>query len=363
MGKKAVSLLFNYFSIVTTIFLAIITLLGALASYIDPTNHGYMYFIGLSLPFLIGANIVVVIYWAIRWKYWVWIPVFAIFANIEYLHRKIILFSHAEKAVHTMKLATYNIGGLKRIDLDYSYKKIRDFMKKEKVDVICFQELQSTDEFTEDSVKKYFAEWKYQYIPHDPKIKILQVALFSKFPIVNSRLMTYPDSKNSTMWCDLKIENQIYRVVNNHLQTTSVNQNKDLLHANSLHYRIKMSKMDVFKQMYSDLHKNVVKRVYQAKKVRQLVDSTSHPIILCGDFNSIPSSYTYRKIKGTKLKDGFQAAGIGYMATFRSHNIFRIDYIFCSDTLKAVDYDSRHLDLSDHNPVIMEVGCPETPRE
>lgn len=111
------------------------------------------------------------------------------------------------------------------------------------------------------------------------------------------------------------------------------------------------------KQLLEGLNENFRKRAAQAKTLEQLIRTTPYPVLVCGDFNSLPSSYTYSTVKGDNLQDGFQTCGHGYMYTFRYFKrLLRIDYIFHSKEFKGVDYYSPDLDLcSDHNPVVMEV--------
>ena len=96
-------------------------------------------------------------------------------------------------------------------------------------------------------------------------------------------------------------------------------------------------------------------RANQAKLIEKHITKTEKPIILCGDFNDTPASYTYRTLK-SNLKDGFRTCGKGYGYTFRGLlHLLRIDYIFHSDNLQGIEYYSPSLKWSDHNPVIMKV--------
>ena len=104
------------------------------------------------------------------------------------------------------------------------------------------------------------------------------------------------------------------------------------------------------------LEENFVKRAAQAEHMHKLITASPHPTLVCGDFNSLPSSYTYHTMKGNRLKDGFQTCGHGYMYTFRYFKrLLRIDYIFHSEELEGLDYFSPELDYSDHNPVVMRM--------
>ena len=66
----------------------------------------------------------------------------------------------------------------------------------------------------------------------------------------------------------------------------------------------------------SDLKYSFKERAKQAILLRQIIDTTVYPVIICGDFNDTPASYTYHKIKG-KYIDGFRQRGNGYGFTFK----------------------------------------------
>ena len=87
MGKKAVSKLFYCTSIALTFVLAGITIAGAFAGHIPPEHSTLMPFIGLALSGLLLINLAVAIYWGIRRRFWIIIPLIAIAANWQYLGR------------------------------------------------------------------------------------------------------------------------------------------------------------------------------------------------------------------------------------------------------------------------------------
>ena len=110
-------------------------------------------------------------------------------------------------------------------------------------------------------------------------------------------------------------------------------------------------------QYYTNsLDDNIKARANQAKIIAELVNSTTSPILLCGDFNDIPQTYTYKTLKGF-LSDGFRSAGKGLGSTYKGmYNTMRIDYIFYSDAFSPIRYQTIPFEMSDHNPVLMEVG-------
>ena len=103
-----------------------------------------------------------------------------------------------------------------------------------------------------------------------------------------------------------------------------------------------------------NLSDNAMIRARQVQLVRNLIDTTKYPVILAGDFNDLPSTYTFRTLKG-KLRDNFIYGGLGTAGTYKGKLSFlRIDYILSSSSINCIKYYSDSKEWSDHNPVIAE---------
>ena len=100
-------------------------------------------------------------------------------------------------------------------------------------------------------------------------------------------------------------------------------------------------------------------RLHQAEAVREEVLSSACPVIVAGDFNSMPLTKVYRKIRSAGLQDTFMEKGQGNGSTFRSFkNLLRIDYILPDRLLTVRDHLVCDDYLSDHRLVIATVRAP-----
>ena len=117
-------------------------------------------------------------------------------------------------------------------------------------------------------------------------------------------------------------------------------------------------------------HMGLVAREKSSELILDKIDKVNHenlPIILMGDFNSIPKSQPIKKVK-SKLFDGLDISMKELNGPIGTYNAFntdlpiekRIDYIFVND-FKVDAYthindrlnDNRH--ISDHLPVLIKV--------
>lgn len=94
-------------------------------------------------------------------------------------------------------------------------------------------------------------------------------------------------------------------------------------------------------------------------------DCAGHPRILMGDLNAVPASGVYRRIT-RNMHDIWKSAGKTPQATFPSrYPFFRLDHIFLSDELRAVNAHVRSTPFSrsasDHLPLIGDVEAVSLP--
>lgn len=107
--------------------------------------------------------------------------------------------------------------------------------------------------------------------------------------------------------------------------------------------------------------KEIVKRLIptfkmhqdQVESIRTSIDESPYPVILAGDFNSVPNSYEYYHLS-KNLNDAFFEAGSGSGTSFHDYKYpLRIDFVFTSPSIKPLTYHvDRSIKLSDHFPVI-----------
>ena len=358
MGKSAVKGLFYICLIAATFVLATITIMAAFSGNVAPVDSVIMPLLGLAVPVLLIVNLITALCWALARKRWALVPLAAFFCNWGYLTSVFQLHLPKDKtpAGKYLKIATYNIHNFGGEITGYSCKEIARYMQQEGVDVLCFQEFGDNSDFPTDSIRRVLSHWSHALIPSEDSVKgVLPIAVFSRYPLANHRFITYQHSSNCSMMCDVVMGTDTIRLINNHLQTTSVSQ-KRRKWERELATDDTRREVQAAKDAAGTLHENFVKRATQAYVISHYAKASPYPVLLCGDFNSIPSSYTYHHLRKT-LKDGFRTAGNGYMYTYRyAKRMLRIDYIFHSPSLKGIAYYSPDLDLcSDHNPVIMEV--------
>ena len=149
------------------------------------------------------------------------------------------------------------------------------------------------------------------------------VVTFSKFPITDTGRIAFNSSfANEGIYTEIQINDKPVRLYNVHFQSIHLGYD-DYAALDSLQGSAPTNWSSMKKIVYK-MKLAYCKRSLQANEVRESMDDYKGAKILCGDFNDVPVSYTYKTVKGD-LQDAFVEKGRGFGATFANKlSIFRI---------------------------------------
>ena len=360
--------IFEIVILMLTVAFAGLLLLAYLAYWVNPNDFWLLALIGLAAPILYVVNIVMILYWTLRWKVYLFIPLVAVLFGIGHVSSffKPELskhYQHDDKDVF-LTLMTYNVEGF----LDWSdsiprsnMPQVIDFVAKANVDVVCFQEFQTTPVILLHDIDSLLAEFPYKRVNYviGQNERGWGTAIYSRYPIVASGTIPFEHSTNSSMWADIVVKKDTVRIFNNHLQTTQIND-EDRRFLDYQNFSADTLKKEKIRNIATKLKINYKLRAAQADSVALRIRETPYPVIVCGDFNDTPMSYTYRTMKGD-LVDCFKEKGRGTLYTYRGlFSLLRIDYVFHSPKFATLSYQTPDEAVwSDHTPVITALKIKE----
>ena len=217
---------------------------------------------------------------------------------------------------NTFKVLSYNVRLFNYYESKegvYSVKKVIDFIKTQKADIICLQEFfilgnpaLEEEEINKGLGGKYYSHMKVFKVS---KNRYYGIITFSKFPIINKGEIVHNSSSSLSIYTDILIQKDTFRIFNNHLQSFLLKRmNRSFLE--ELSSSENKETMDEMKKLSGSLKKGFVKRSLQAQLVKSYINKSPYPVIVAGDFNDTPVSYTYRKIR-KGLNDSFVTSDTG----------------------------------------------------
>ncbi|MGQ0829935.1 MAG: endonuclease/exonuclease/phosphatase family protein [Bacteroidota bacterium] len=340
---------------------AVALLTSYLAAEVSPQNFSFIAFFGLFYPILVIINICFVIYWFVQLKKRGIYSLIIILAGWSNLQRfvQFSLSDVPDSTKKSVKVMSYNVKNFDLYNWSHNLEtraNIFELIGDEAPDIMCLQEFFSRDSSRLNNLDSliHFQKAKYvhvEYTTHVKRIHHWGIATFSAYPIISKGKVDFGyESNNICIYTDIKMGNDTVRIYNMHLQSIAFSK-EDYQYVEDLQNNVETEDIEHSKNIFKRLKLAFIKRAKQADLIEMSIAASPYPVIVCGDFNDTPGSYTYSTIANT-LSDAFIESGNGfgksYIGVFPS---FRIDYILYSKSFKAYDFRTIRQELSDHYPV------------
>jgi endonuclease/exonuclease/phosphatase family metal-dependent hydrolase len=239
-----------------------------------------------------------------------------------------------------------------------------DIININQPDIACFQEMVAED----STVKKhghmdeFLAKLQFPGYFYSYNVKEdfwghahFGIIIFSRYPIINKRTISfYPNDYNSIFqYVDILKGTDTIRVFNIHLQSLRFSR-ANLKYIDDPTAE-KKTAIKESKSIIGKFRTGFLKRKIQADRIRAEIDKSPYPVILCGDFNDVPDSYSYHTI-GKGMKNAFVEKGVGLGRTFAGISpVLRIDNIFASKSFDVLQFGRINKKLSDHFPILADL--------
>ena len=201
-----------------------LTLLLIFLPCFTPEWAGNLIFISLSaIPICIADGIIFAI---LLWKHNRWwmlylllllgsSPILSGYFPLHFLHREEVPDSNQ------LKLVCWNAEGF-RLNKD-TLAKAAHSIRILQPGIVCLQERPHTNLLAWDTIQAAFPDYPYCII-NSREDEILNLAVFSRWPVGNVQEYYFPDSYNKMLQADIRMIGQTFRLFNVHLQTTGMNE-------------------------------------------------------------------------------------------------------------------------------------------
>ncbi|WP_437919146.1 endonuclease/exonuclease/phosphatase family protein [Sphingobacterium sp. LRF_L2] len=346
-------------NIISILFL----LLSYTATVINPAMFWPLAFFGLGyLPILL-LNIGFVVYWLIRRRIYALFTIVPILLGWNLLNQHLGFHSANDKTEHrdsSIRVMTFNahlFTGMEEGSKTDIKNEVISLIQDADPDILCFQEFYTKIKGSKKMTHRIKADAGFEDFYFEPAMKSEHEGygqvIFSKFPIINSGSITKNEyGINRIIFADIVRQQDTIRVYNVHLRSFGLQTEDKAFIQNPSNTA---DEEDATRRVGRKLKYAFEQRSRQAEALRDHIDSTSYPVMVMGDFNDTPMSYSVNLIR-RGLKNAFRERGQGWGVThYEMLPIFQIDYIFSSPTFDIERYKIVKAKLSDHYPVWADI--------
>ena len=361
-GKKR-----SLFGRIVVALLSLLALLGfvamtlsVLSSYVNPSQFVWVSFFGLTFWGILIFNLVVLILLLLMWSRKAWIAVVAMLIALPGIY----------KSFSTGK--SYN-GGELRV-MAYNIWKFNDQFDKNKTkeavaldmvkmvkeydpDVLCIQEFAICFPKTtrKDCINQLGEMMGMPHTYYHTKANFCGNVIFSRYPlsaIEEDTSFAKEKEYGALARVDAGPYGEFY-VLCCHL--TSFLLTKEELTVFSESGKSKEQVEEYSKSIISKMKKAYERRSKEVEEMLADIPHDGRPIILCGDFNDTPLSYTYHQIRNAGFVDGFVKTGRGIGHTYAGRlPLLRIDYVWANEQIQPMSFKRIKYKGSDHYPVMLD---------
>lgn len=238
-----------------------------------------------------------------------------------------------------------------------------DYIITTYADIVCLQELYSLDaagthgKATETQIRRVKQMYPYRVEPGSRELVIL-----SRYPL------TMLDGDNGKLFFQYQavranVSGTPVTIVNVHMPSFGLSDEERQIvrKMKSRPSDIKDGAEEIRHTIYGKLAQAFAARAQAARVIRHFCDTVKGDLIVCGDFNDVPGSYTYRTVRGDDMRDVYTETAKGYTCTFHAYMMyFHIDQMFYRGDMRALSFRRGVVKSSDHYPIVGTFALPVT---
>lgn len=368
--------------IISSILIVCFYILSSAAPYISPVDFSFITLFSIIYLPVLACYILLMIAWFFFRKKTALLLFILLFAGYKNLFSNLGIHFFSSSWKHkkdntSIRVMSWNVNLFanpwRENDTPNSIRRqMLGFISHMQPDVLCLQDLRQNELkagrsafvdnisniITAGDFKSvyYFYYYDYNGINYSDKTG---VAIFSKLPVKDTgSIFTSGYLKDEKAgYIDIAVNGRALRIFTVHFSSMSLWPSQE--DEAGFHYIDKDSSAQRSKNILSKIRYFGKIYVRQAVAVKAFLNRSPYPVIFAADINSVPSGYVYHYLK-KGLNDAFLENGFGIGGTYnRVFPRLRIDILFHSKELEAVQFVRPIPDLSDHYPLIADIKWKE----
>lgn len=355
------AILKRLFKLATWLIYAV-TLLAAYGGYFNPQwwtipSIGVLFF-----PYLAMATLILAAVWLICRKFFTGVAGIGVLmlCGPTFLEALPFRFGNtASNEERTFKLVTFNC--LHFIDLDHNdyppFNRSLNFLINSGADFICLQEFLSFEKAKIDKKYKSQIDSLNRLYPYSSQTSSREIEFYSKYPIEKLDVKLGEGVKFYSVGAyRINIEGEDLTIINVHLSSFRLSEEeRNIIIEAQSEAGLKKSVKEMEGSVYKKMRKAFQERARISHAIAEYAGGVKGNVVLCGDFNDVPGSWTYRNFIRNGFHDAYAQTGFGHLITYNRHLMwFHIDQILYKGELVPLYVRKERLDASDHFPLVAE---------
>ena len=351
--KRALTLLLLGANVVA----ALLMVACAWSTHISPAHWPWLSSFALTFPAYLAVNGLFLLLWLVfRWRYMLvslaalvlsWGSVRAYFpVNLPNPHPK-----------DCIKVMSYTVWGFAENDhykkKNKKFEEVLEYLSRSDADVVCFQEYVYWSNRDGRKVEEALrSNWPYIDSVHVGNENFMGIC--SRYPIVGREIIMKYYYTHGAVAYRLKVGEDTVTVINSHFVSNHLSDNDKTMYKQMVKQPRSRSWFSNLRYLGRKLGRSGALRAVQVDSVAAYVAGhCDRPLILCGDFNESPVSYSHYSLT-RHLRDAYAATATGPGVTYHEADLyFRLDNILCSKHWKPYSaYVDTHIATSDHYPLV-----------
>ena len=346
---------------IISVVVYLLTILSAFGGKVNPDYFTFPSILCLAFPYLSLFSILLGIFWAIRRKIiYCALAIVTIVICLTPLSIAFPLGSSRKPAkdAQTFKIISWNV--IHTEDLrkpDYPGNRAVEFMVNSGADIIGLAEM---DNFTTElkTAPESLRDSLFSIYPYRSGSPSSDIKLLSKYPVKNleRNLKGNPGESKYDFFLVNFPDNKELIVGMVHLYSFGLSEHERQVVTEINSVKSAKTSMKEFKGPIRNKMRNAFRRrAENATSLREVIDdlNTETPLIICGDFNDVPTSWAYNIVRGDDMRDAYVETNFGPAITYNLHAFyFHIDQMLYRGPIEALDLSVGKINTSDHYPLI-----------
>lgn len=327
-------------------------------------SNSWLAILALGYPFLLLINVCWVIFWLYHKSRAVYASLLVIILGFGFIPTLIGIGVETDLPENSLRLMSYNVRyfntplSAKEENWLKSQNEIIAYILEQQPDILFAQEFSGKGRASSTRADELMKAARLLHFHRGGKSSL---AIYSRFPMDNEGVLNFQGSGNGAIHVDLQLPQGKIRVYSVHLQSTRLGPDaNEVLKKDNLKNINKKETQEKYYRIEEKLSNAFQMRARQAEILSEHIAASPYPVLVCGDFNDTPLSYSYR-LMSRGLQDSFIEKGRGLGTTYAGAlPALRIDYILCAEDFEIHNHRRQQKAISDHYAIMSDVSLMKT---